>query len=366
MTRSLLAGLAAVLAAGSASAHDPWVQTNTNLVRTGDAVHIDLMLGNHGNDHRDFKLASKFSPEMARIARSGRPGRQAVRPQARPGGPRVRPEGGVPLGQVHDRQAGPLRRGPDLRPGGEPRQAGAGRAECQDLLRGEPVARQGRPGPPRVRQAPRAPCSSPRSARAATSDSIRSPTDCRSGRPTARCRTPDGAGRPTKGGTEMRCVVILIAVAWAGTTPAAGGDKPRTTTFSKGDLGKVPAGWTAGHTNKGGKGSWKVVGRPDRPGEDRVRPGPDGRESQPGVQPVRGRRPQPQGRGGVGGVQGERRGKGPGRRRRVAVRRTPTTTTSPGSTRWRTTTGCTRSSPASASSWRPRRSSRPRPASGTR
>jgi uncharacterized GH25 family protein len=46
-----------------ASAHDTWVQTNTNLIRFGDAVHIDLMLGNHGNEHRDFKLASKVSLE---------------------------------------------------------------------------------------------------------------------------------------------------------------------------------------------------------------------------------------------------------------------------------------------------------------
>jgi len=44
------------------AAHDTWVQTNINLIRTGDAVHIDLMLGNHGNDHRDFKLASKIDP----------------------------------------------------------------------------------------------------------------------------------------------------------------------------------------------------------------------------------------------------------------------------------------------------------------
>jgi uncharacterized GH25 family protein len=44
----------------AAMAHDTWVQTNTNLIRTGDAVHIDLMLGNHGNDHRDYKLASKI------------------------------------------------------------------------------------------------------------------------------------------------------------------------------------------------------------------------------------------------------------------------------------------------------------------
>jgi len=43
-------------------AHDTWVQTNTNFVRVGDAVYIDLMLGNHGNEHRDFKLAGKVDP----------------------------------------------------------------------------------------------------------------------------------------------------------------------------------------------------------------------------------------------------------------------------------------------------------------
>lgn len=43
----------------AAHAHDTWVQTNINVVRMGDVVHIDLMLGNHGNEHRDFKLASK-------------------------------------------------------------------------------------------------------------------------------------------------------------------------------------------------------------------------------------------------------------------------------------------------------------------
>ncbi|MDX1970338.1 MAG: DUF4198 domain-containing protein [Planctomycetaceae bacterium] len=49
------------VATPGAFAHDTWVQTNTNLIRTGDALHIDLMLGNHGNEHRDFKLASKIS-----------------------------------------------------------------------------------------------------------------------------------------------------------------------------------------------------------------------------------------------------------------------------------------------------------------
>ena len=62
MLRSILAVVATLLAATSAHAHDPWLQTNTNVVRVGDAVHIDLMLGNHGNNHRDFKLASKLDP----------------------------------------------------------------------------------------------------------------------------------------------------------------------------------------------------------------------------------------------------------------------------------------------------------------
>jgi uncharacterized GH25 family protein len=61
---TLLIGL---MVAAPALAHDAWIQTNTNLVRAGDVVHIDLMLGNHGNEHRDFKLAGKPSLEGATL-----------------------------------------------------------------------------------------------------------------------------------------------------------------------------------------------------------------------------------------------------------------------------------------------------------
>ncbi len=54
-----------LLVAAVAFAHDTWVQTNTNIVRVGDAIHLDLMLGNHGNGHRDFKLAGKASLESS-------------------------------------------------------------------------------------------------------------------------------------------------------------------------------------------------------------------------------------------------------------------------------------------------------------
>lgn len=55
------------LACAPALAHDTWVETNTNVYRVGDVTHIDLKLGNHGNEHRDFKLASVVPLESTQI-----------------------------------------------------------------------------------------------------------------------------------------------------------------------------------------------------------------------------------------------------------------------------------------------------------
>ena len=55
--------LTVCLTVASAAAHDTWVETNTNLIRARDAVYINLKLGNHGNHHRDFKIASKIDLE---------------------------------------------------------------------------------------------------------------------------------------------------------------------------------------------------------------------------------------------------------------------------------------------------------------
>lgn len=67
MLRTIVGILVALSAAFPAVAHDTWVQTNIHVIRSGDAVHIDLMLGNHGNDHRDFKLASKIDLEGCKL-----------------------------------------------------------------------------------------------------------------------------------------------------------------------------------------------------------------------------------------------------------------------------------------------------------
>src|SRR5262245_29616872 len=67
MTRQISALVLLLSLAVSIHGHDTWVQTNVNVVRPGDSVHIDLLLGNHGNDHRDFKLAGKVDPENGTV-----------------------------------------------------------------------------------------------------------------------------------------------------------------------------------------------------------------------------------------------------------------------------------------------------------
>ncbi|MGH7224135.1 MAG: DUF4198 domain-containing protein [Gemmataceae bacterium] len=67
MAKQLIAAAILFVLAAALSAHDTWVQTNINVVRAGDSVHIDLMLGNHGNDHRDFKLAGKIDLESCTL-----------------------------------------------------------------------------------------------------------------------------------------------------------------------------------------------------------------------------------------------------------------------------------------------------------
>ncbi|MFM7291860.1 MAG: DUF4198 domain-containing protein [Planctomycetia bacterium] len=51
---------AAAAVAPVAQAHDTWLQVSPRAVHPDDVVHVDLFLGNHGNDHRDFKIAGKL------------------------------------------------------------------------------------------------------------------------------------------------------------------------------------------------------------------------------------------------------------------------------------------------------------------
>jgi uncharacterized GH25 family protein len=66
--KRIISGLLLALAVGGAArAHDTWVEANNNVVRVGDAAHINLLLGNHGNEHRDFKMAGKADLESSTL-----------------------------------------------------------------------------------------------------------------------------------------------------------------------------------------------------------------------------------------------------------------------------------------------------------
>lgn len=71
-----LPALASVLLVGPALAHDVWVESSANVVRAGDWLSLSLMLGNHGNEHRDFRLASKVAAGDQSLAVVGPDGKR--------------------------------------------------------------------------------------------------------------------------------------------------------------------------------------------------------------------------------------------------------------------------------------------------
>lgn len=65
---ALVAGwVASWMLTATALAHDTWVEASPSVARVGDAARIDLLLGNHGNNHRDFKLAGKLKLDGATL-----------------------------------------------------------------------------------------------------------------------------------------------------------------------------------------------------------------------------------------------------------------------------------------------------------
>lgn len=66
-----LATLSLMMVSSLASAHDTWVEAGPLSVRQGEYVYVNLMLGNHGNQHRDFRLASKITLAPCSLQVSG-------------------------------------------------------------------------------------------------------------------------------------------------------------------------------------------------------------------------------------------------------------------------------------------------------
>lgn len=59
--KNALLALSLLMSGSLAYAHDTWVEAGPLSVRAGEYVYVNLMLGNHGNQHRDFRLASKIT-----------------------------------------------------------------------------------------------------------------------------------------------------------------------------------------------------------------------------------------------------------------------------------------------------------------
>jgi uncharacterized GH25 family protein len=54
------------LSAGVGSAHDGWVEV-PSIVEKGQPVTISLMLGNHSNEHKSYRLAGKWNPKFTKL-----------------------------------------------------------------------------------------------------------------------------------------------------------------------------------------------------------------------------------------------------------------------------------------------------------
>ena len=47
-------------------AHDGWVEVSS-IVERGQPVTLSLMLGNHSNDHKSYRLAGKWNPKLTKL-----------------------------------------------------------------------------------------------------------------------------------------------------------------------------------------------------------------------------------------------------------------------------------------------------------
>jgi len=62
--------LAAVLTLGlsaAAFAHDGWSQTNAPIIAQGEVSYVELLLGNHSNEHKSYRIAGQWSPDTSKV-----------------------------------------------------------------------------------------------------------------------------------------------------------------------------------------------------------------------------------------------------------------------------------------------------------
>src|SRR5690554_774720 len=50
-----------------AFAHDGWSQTNSPIIAQGEVSYIDLLLGNHSNEHKSYRIAGQWSTDSSKV-----------------------------------------------------------------------------------------------------------------------------------------------------------------------------------------------------------------------------------------------------------------------------------------------------------
>ena len=69
MMRYLVGLLAiALMIAAPAFAHDSWIEISPALIEKGQPVSVQMMLGNHSNQHRSFRIAGKWAPQYTKLS----------------------------------------------------------------------------------------------------------------------------------------------------------------------------------------------------------------------------------------------------------------------------------------------------------
>ncbi|MGG4392865.1 DUF4198 domain-containing protein [Paenibacillus thiaminolyticus] len=63
----LLGTLLSFTLAVPAFAHDGWSQTNSPVIGAGEVAYVDMMLGNHSNEHRSYRIAGQWSTDSSKV-----------------------------------------------------------------------------------------------------------------------------------------------------------------------------------------------------------------------------------------------------------------------------------------------------------
>ncbi|WP_424765553.1 DUF4198 domain-containing protein [Paenibacillus sp. sgz302251] len=67
LAATVLAAVLTVCMTTTALAHDGWSQTNAPIIGQGEVSYVDLLLGNHSNGHKSYRIAGQWSTDTSKV-----------------------------------------------------------------------------------------------------------------------------------------------------------------------------------------------------------------------------------------------------------------------------------------------------------